>query len=478
MHSLLTSTTSFLSAGILLAAAVSLSETTLASDLEPSMFNDLARSDAGDSEPTRIELLERENAILKARMTEIEAALHATAKDDERFDKLEAENLELKRRIDAVAGELERFSFGSIAPPVGDSQYGLGPAASKVYGQESGLSIGGYGELIYQNYAGSSKSDTFDLQRAIMYLGYKFDEKWVFNSEIEWEHASTSESGSVSVEFAYLDYLNSPELNFRVGLVLIPMGFINELHEPTTFLSANRPMTERLIIPSTWRENGVGVFGGVGDISYRTYVVSGLDAAGFTAGGLRGGRQKGSKALTEDFAWVGRLDYTPKPGVTFGASAYYGDSGQDQTLAGGTLGDTSTMIYEAHAEIRTRGFHFRALGAMANLNDVRELNNALGLAGTDSVGNELEGYYGELGFDVLTLLDEGSEQSLTPFVRYEAYDTQASVPRGFASSPTRDDELVTFGINWKPISQIVFKLDFADADQGLDQWNAAVGYVF
>ncbi len=443
-----------------------------------SMSAELEDAKVESSGMTRIEVLERENTILKARMAEIEASLKQGGADDDRVANLEAENKELARRIDAVTTELERFSLGSIAPPIGDSQYGLGPAASKIYNQDSGLSIGGYGELLYQNYAGSSKGDSFDLQRAIIYVGYKFNENWVFNSEIEWEHATTSESGSVSMEFAYLDYLSSAEFNVRVGLLLLPMGFINELHEPTTFLSANRPMTERVLIPSTWRENGVGIFGSIGDVSYRTYVVNGLDAAGFTAGGLRGGRQKGSQAMANDMAWVGRLDWEPEPGIVVGASSYYGDSGQGQSLGGGPVGDTSTLIYEAHAEIRARGFHFRALGAMARLSDVAQLNTALGLAGAASVGNELEGYYGEFGFDVLTLLDEGSDQSLTPFVRYEDYNTQASVPTGFVAAAGTDDEIVTFGINYKPISQIVFKLDFADADLGLDQWNALVGYVF
>ncbi len=450
----------------------------LASDRVPSMMDALDNGAEEQADTSRLSQLERENAELRARMSEIEASLQSASDDAERFARLEAENEELKRRIDAVASEIERFSLGSIAPPIGDSVFGFGPAASKVYGQESGLSIGGYGELLYQNYAGRSKNDRFDLQRAIMYLGYKFNDNWVFNSEIEWEHASTSESGSVSVEFAYLDYLHTEALNMRVGLLLIPMGFINELHEPTTFLSANRPKTESVLIPSTWRENGIGIFGNIGDVSYRTYVVNGLDAAGFTAGGLRGGRQKGSQALADDFAWVGRADWTPGPGVTFGTSLYYGDSGHNQTLAGGPLSDTTTVIYEAHAEYRARGFHFRALGAMADLDDVTALNTALALTGTASVGDELEGYYTEIGFDLMTLSEQGSDQSLTPFVRYEAYNTQASVPVGFATSPANDDNLVTFGINYKPISQIVFKLDFADADRGLDQWNAAVGYVF
>src|SRR5690606_5504586 len=118
--------------------------------------------------------------------------------------------------------------------------------------------------------------------------------------EIEFEHASTGQGGEVSVEFAYLDYLATPHLGVRAGMVLVPMGFVNELHEPTTFLGTTRPLTESTIIPTTWRENGAGVFGDIGDFSYRAYVINGLDAVGggssraggFSAAGLRGGRQK------------------------------------------------------------------------------------------------------------------------------------------------------------------------------------------
>ena len=111
--------------------------------------------------------------------------------------------------------------------------------------------------------ADSGKTDTFDLLRAILYFGYKFDDRFVFNSEIEFEHSTTSESGSASVEFAYLDYLFKPGFNVRGGLLLVPMGLVDELYEPTTFLGAKRPETERRIIPSTWRENGLGAHGSI-----------------------------------------------------------------------------------------------------------------------------------------------------------------------------------------------------------------------
>jgi hypothetical protein len=151
--------------------------------------------------------------------------------------------------------------------------------------------------------------------------------KLVLNTEIEVEHAADDQEGEVAVEFAYLDYLYSPAFNLRGGLVLVPMGLLSEMHEPTTFLSARRPDSESRIIPSTWRENGVGAFGDVGPFSYKLYLVNGFDAEGFSAAGLRGGRQKASKANADDLAVVGRVDFTGVPGLLAGVSCYQGDSG-------------------------------------------------------------------------------------------------------------------------------------------------------
>ena len=136
----------------------------------------------------------------------------------------------------------------------------------------------------------------------------------------------------MSVEFAALDYLYHPALNFRAGLVLVPMGFVNEVHEPPFFLGTQRPTPERAIIPSTWRENGVGIYGelGEGRLQYRAYAVNGFDASGFTSSGLRGGRQKGSRAKANDLGFVGRVDFEPLAGWLVGGSYYRGDSGQDQ----------------------------------------------------------------------------------------------------------------------------------------------------
>ncbi len=393
------------------------------------------------------------------------------AQDDlrERVSALERENQELSRRLDLLAESQERFELGDLVRPIGESEWGLGPAASKVYGVESGLSIGGYGEAVYRAMSGSADNE-FDLLRAVLYFGYRFSERWVFNSEIEFEHAG-EETG---VEFAYLDYLASDCASGRAGLLLVPMGFLNELHEPTTFLGAARPETERRILPTTWRENGAGVFGEAGGLSYRAYVVNGFDATGFSDEGLRGGRQNGSEALAEDLAVVARVDWTDTPGLLVGGSAYQGDAGQEQ--AG--LGDTSTSILEAHADWRWRALRTRALFARAEVDDVAQLDAALGLGPLDSVGEEMEGFYVEAGYDLAGLFTEESEISITPFVRYEDVDTQAEVPSGFMPDPAQDFDVVTLGVDVKPIDQIVFKIDVQDFDRGPDSFNVALGYAF
>ena len=384
---------------------------------------------------------------------------------EERLARLEAENQELKRQMGSVSTELEGFEFRDIIPEVGDSVFGLGPGASKIYQKDQGLSIGGYGEAIYQAFAGDTTAEA-DFTRAILYVGYKFDDKWVFNSEIEIEHAD-----EIFLEFAYLEYLARPELNFRAGVLLSPMGFINEMHEPTTFRGATRPDTERRIIPSTWRENGLGIVGDAGDFSYRFYAMNGFDGEDFNEAGLRGGRQKASQAKAEDIAFVGRLDWGGVPGLDLGVAAYYGDSGQGNDA----IGDAATSIYDAHLQYTTGGLRIRGLYAMSTVDDTEQL--FAGNGGT-VVGEEMVGWYLEAGYDVMTSLNPDSGQQVIPWARYEEVDTHSKVAAGLTKDPTQDDSNTAFGIDWLPIPNIVFKVAYRDYDQSIDRLELSLGYVF
>lgn len=380
----------------------------------------------------------------------------------------------LEEQVKALTGEMERDLFGDVIPELGESIHGMGPAASKVYNKDQGLSIGGYGEVLYQNYNGSATdaADTFDMLRAILYFGYKFTDKWVLNTEIELEHADEA-----FVEFAYLDYLHSEALSFRGGLVLVPVGIVNELHEPTVFLGAKRSTLENRIIPTTWRENGGGVFGDVGRLSYKVYVVNSLEGAGFSAAGIRGGRQKGSQALAEDFSLVARTDFEIAPAVTLGGSIYGGEQGQDIGV------DAGFMLGEVHLMARKGGFTFNGLVVGSRLSNAEDLNVAAGLTGSgDEVGEQMFGWYTELGYDVLSSFDRG-EMQLTPFVRLEQVDTQAETASGSTvDAAAYDLDIVTAGLNFKPIDEVVFKLEHQIIKDGhndrFDQTNFAMGYIF
>ena len=388
----------------------------------------------------------------------------------------------LEDQLEAVTRELESLRLGrDVVAQADSSEVGLGPAASKVYRVHQGVSIGGYGEVLYENFDGSREDDApsgatdrFDALRAIVYVGYKFNDKFLFNSEIEFEHGSTEDGGSVSLEFGYLDYRLSPRFGLRAGLLLAPMGFLNELHEPPTFLGARRPETERQIIPSTWRENGIGVFGQAGSWTYRAYLVNGFMGSGFSGEGLREGRQNGAEASARHFGAVGRIEYAVRPGVTVSGSAYLGNSGQSDSIA------ARTLIWEGHAEYRLGGLELRGLGSGAAVDDVAQLNAEAGLAGNASIGERLVGWYLQAGYDVLR--SSSSTQSLIPYLRYERLNTQDQVPAGFAADPATERTITTLGIAWKPLPNIALKADYQiqnnQARTGVNQLNAALGYLF
>ena len=408
----------------------------------------------------------------------------------ERLNALEKKNKILQEQVDALGQDVEKIDLGGLVPKIGElsqvlgNSIGVGQGAAKVYDIEQGLSIGGYGEFIYKG--NQNGVDQTDAQRAILYFGYKFSDKWVFNSEIEIEHGSTgapgrNKGGSVSLEFGYLDYMHSDTVNFRAGLLLSPMGLINQLHEPTAFLASNRPQTESRIIPSTWRERGAGFYGDVGDFAYQTYLMTALDAEGFSDSGLRGGRGKGARTPSDDMSFISRVDYVGVNGLTLGGSLSVGQHGQDNVNAANVdIGSASTMMYELHVDYRTGPWVFRALYAAADIDsdDVVKFNNAQGNAPGDELAESMNGFYGEVAYDVMNLIAPGATAQVRPFVRWEQIDTQATMAPGGTADPSKDNQIVTMGVNYKPIPQVVIKADYEHWEDKNDRFNIVFGYVF
>ncbi len=397
---------------------------------------------------------------------------------------------ELRDQIQVLAKEIDKLKLEKdIVPSQNASEdswkdYGFGPASSKIYQKFSGVSIGGYGEVLYNNFASQDESgrdvardknyDILDLLRAVFYFGYKFNDRIILNTEIEIEHAK-----ELSAEFVQLDFLITNSINFRAGLLLAPLGIVNEIHEPPTYLGANRSLTERFLIPTTWREIGFGFFGKWKGIHYKLYAFGSLNGVNFSSSGVRGGRQKGAKSLAEDFGMAVRLDYKIG-GFLVGVSTFFGDSGQN---ANNAELDLLTSISDFHIDWKWKGIYFRSVLSLVALDEdgVRGINEINSLEGDDSIGTSMIGGYLEFGYDLLYFLKKNTHV-LMPYIRTEWLDTQLSVPGGYSRDAANSRSIYTFGLSYLPIPNIAFKADYQlmlnAADTGISQWNVSMSYYF
>lgn len=320
--------------------------------------------------------------------------------------------------------------------------------ASKVH-------LGGYGELHYNNL--DSKRE-IDFHRFVLYAGYEFSDSIRFVSELELEHALAGESkpGEIELEQAYVEFDLPARQKVKGGLFLVPVGILNETHEPTTFYGVERNLVENAIIPTTWWEAG-GAIGGpiaASGLSYDLAVHSGLKLATTGSGAytVRGGRQKVASARADDLAYTVRLRYTGIPGLELASSVQYQ---ADATQA--TDSETvSALLTEAHMVLEKGPFSARALWASWDLD-----GDGPKAAGRD----RQDGYYGELGYRVL------SQVGL--FARYGVADNGGTT----ADTEIRQTDV---GINWWPHKDVVIKADYQDQENAADNdgFNLGIGYRF
>jgi hypothetical protein len=381
--------------------------------------------------------------------------------------------------LKALSEEVRRLKLELSVPDVIQfgSYSGAGVGASRVHYQPKGLSIGGYGEVVYTNYA-DGRADFAEVLRLVLYVGYRFNDRIVFNSEIEFEHGAKE----IAIELAYFDFKLLDQLQLRVGNVLVPVGFLNENHEPIFFFGVYRPLVDRYIIPTTWNQNGVGFYGDVGPLRYKAYLLTGLDVFGGEgveeASWIRGART-GAFGPARTWAGVASLNVDVGP-ATFGGSFYGGDAGQGYTTPTGVRVSPTILLGEVHALVAWKGLSARAIMSWGSLSDAGTVSEILGKAPQEYVGSRAWGGYVEAGYDVLTLL--GSSMSLTPFLRFEALNPQAAVEGAGVLDPALNQRVVTTGIDFKPIPQVVVKADWqqitSQAPGSLQQWDLGIGFVY
>ncbi|MDZ7740933.1 MAG: hypothetical protein U5Q03_04070 [Bacteroidota bacterium] len=358
--------------------------------------------------------------------------------------------------------------------------------------QQQRLRWGAYGEVKFTQPLSDKvrNNASLDVHRIVLLMGYQFSDRLNFVTEIEVEHVN-----EIYLEQAYLNYRFSEYFNIRGGLVLIPVGIVNEIHEPTTFNGVNRPIIDKKIIPSTWREIGFGITGNIPEASlkYQAYIVNGFlgyDGEGTidAANGLRSARQKGARSVMSSPNFTGRISYYGLPGLEIGLSAFAGNSestkfngikkGNDDALRSADSTVVGIALIAADLDYKLAGFGLRAQYVYGSLSNTLQYNTATG----QDIGSSLYGYYAELSYNVLRLLNAGSAD-LRPFFRYARYNTQNSVETIIIANDQYDVTQLTFGIGYKITPEAVVKADYqlyktAAMDDYKNYLNLGIGFAF
>lgn len=379
--------------------------------------------------------------------------------------------------------------------------------------------FGGYGEALvnfmdyginrYTRPEGNEKAhrNSISIPRFVLAFDYKFNSKWILGAEIEFEAGGTGSAyelentengeyetevekgGEVALEQFHITRLIHPAFNVRAGHLIVPVGLTNEHHEPINFFGTSRPEGETTILPSTWHENGIEVFGTLGRkyarFNYQLQVVTGLNANGFDRNTWVASGKQGIFE-TDNFtspAYVARLNYIGVPGLKFGGSFYYchnTGANSDKTATYKSIGDIPLRIYTADVQYKNKYLTARANMIYGNLGNTVELSNANGkLSGLSPysrvtpIAKNAVSYGGEVGFNLRSLCrDNMRVPVIYPFVRYEYYNPQEEVLSPHTAELRNKVSMWTAGANWYALPNLVVKADYTTRRIGGGKYNS------
>jgi len=368
----------------------------------------------------------------------------------------------------------------------------------KPINSERKLTIGGYGEVHFNqpNDVHFYKNGTLDVHRMVLLVGYNFNVKVQFISEMEFEHVS-----EVFVEQAFMQYKLNSWISLRGGLMLIPMGIINEYHEPTAFNGVERPLIDTKIAPSTWREIGAGISGNILSVSlkYQLYVVNGFNGYDGNAklsgsNGFRNSRQKGAESYMSSPNLTGKFEYYGLKGLNIGLSGYFGktqsklyDGLDKQDMEALATADSSVVgisMIGIDGRYTIKGFILKGQYYQTSVSNTLEYNyfTSSAVGKPNDLGSGMKGMYLEASYDVLRFAKH-TEMNLIPFVRYETYNTQSNIAETIVQSKFNQVLAFTTGITLKLTKGAVVKTDMqflktADKISYTKVFNAGIGIIF
>ena len=348
---------------------------------------------------------------------------------------------------------------GDLPPPARVEALLRRPETAQTSTGSGAAPVSGYMEM-HLNKPTDGTPAVLDFHRFVLLFTHRFSDRVRFGSELEIEHgvvAGLEEGGELEVEQAYLDFLVAPALNFRAGMLLTPVGIINERHEPPVFHGVERPFVDTVIIPTTWFDVGAGIHGDLGrGVRYRAYAMAPLDATGFSAEeGLRDSTQHGNEAQVRNIALTGRVEYVGTRGLQLGASFWRGETGFNLPRI-----KTSVGLFEVDARMTRGRLEARAQHAHVFIGGAGAINDAMTrLTGVDpNIARQLRGSYAEAAYRILP---SSFAHDAALFVRYENFDTQYRMPAGSVPLPEFDrDAWVVGGTYWVD-PDVALKVDYS-----------------
>jgi len=390
---------------------------------------------------------------------------------------------ELNRRIDILSDEVDELRSRGAS---GGSSF------------SDRVQVFGYGEMHLNHNPGDQGTTSIDQHRFVIGVHAELADWIHLNAEIDYEHAAQE----LEFELAHLDFLIDEKFNARAGVMLIPVGFLNEFHEPPLFWTVERPKLQSDVIPTTWSGGGAGLFGTpIEGLNYRLYVVNsvqsirpnpcddghgaGGDCGRFRASsGIRSGRLQVDEAIAENWAVTGRLEYSKLyPGLQLGFSFYTGNTTHGLIDEGGQV-----TLLEGDVRYRLKWFEMNSTVVNIDISDAAALNDFNANNGsTEIVADNIFGWNVQAGVHLPQLLGMSTTQDLIPFFLYENYDTHDGVPSGCSvatcvKDPKNDREVFTFGVSYMPIEKVALKTDWQHIKFGdntsQDQINVGVAYMF
>ncbi|HKW36887.1 MAG TPA: hypothetical protein VJO54_03675 [Burkholderiales bacterium] len=402
----------------------------------------------------------------------------AQATVDEKLQILQQEIDELK----AQRGAKPASSAAQPSPP--PPGYGSMPDRSSGLA-DGGTGIIGYGELAYGKFRQSGDA-TADLARFVFGFNHRFDERLTLHSEVEVEHAvaSSEDRGEAEIEQAWVNYRSGDALNFKGGLYLIPIGILNETHEPPTYYGVQRNQVETRVIPTTWRELGAGVHGVFAEsFSYEVGVTTSFDSGKLDdpTTGIRSAHQEGQLANARDLAVYGALAYR-RPGLLVGGGVFSGDTGQNGASNPALQGVPARFtMWDVHAQYRVAGLDLQALYSSGRLGDAGKVTAALFAADPATAfaaPKSMTGWYAQAAYHVY----KRGNFDVAPFVRYERIDIRQSEDpaNGLLQDPRNDERIKVAGVNFWIHPQVVLKADIQwyTADKSQNRFEIGGGFMF